>query len=85
MYTLGKANQKDKQRLLEILKMHTWNEKLIHEAIEIMKNHGAVEYAKRRAKDIVENAWKDVNKLLKTSKSKDELKAFVYFLIEREI
>jgi len=85
VYTLNKAGQNDKRRLLEILKMHTWDTKLIKEAIHIMNKYGAFEYSKKKAKEIVESAWKDVDILLKTGNAKDELKSFAYFLIERKI
>ncbi len=85
VHTLSKATEKDGKRLLEILNMHTWDSILITEAIELMKKYGAFDYAKMRAKQILEDAWKEAGALLKESQAKEELKAFAYFLIDREI
>ncbi|MFH0836733.1 MAG: polyprenyl synthetase family protein, partial [Candidatus Aenigmatarchaeota archaeon] len=85
VYTLSKANQKDRKRLLEILNMHTWDSSLIEEAVDILKKYKAFDYAKKRAKDIVESAWSNAESLLKKSTAKEELNAFAYYLIERKI
>lgn len=85
IHTLQKANEKDKKRLLEILGMHTFDQKLRDEAIDIIKKHGSVEYAKEKARNMVKEAWEGVDKLLPKSDAKEKLKAFAYYLIEREI
>ncbi|MFH0836703.1 MAG: polyprenyl synthetase family protein [Candidatus Aenigmatarchaeota archaeon] len=85
VYTLSKANESDKKRLLEILNMHTWDLSLIEEAVDILKKYKAFDYAKKRAKDIVESAWNNAQSLLKDTTAKEELKAFAYYLIERKI
>jgi len=85
IYTLQNANPKDRKRLLEILSMHTKDQKLRDEAIAIMKKYGAIEYAKERAKKLVKDAWGDIEKMLPESDAKKKLKAFAYYLIERKI
>ncbi|MBI4895817.1 MAG: polyprenyl synthetase family protein [Candidatus Aenigmarchaeota archaeon] len=85
VHTLNKADEKDRKRLLEILNMHTWNSLLINEAIELMKKYNAFDYAKTRAKQILEDSWKEAATLLKESNAKEELKAFAHFLIDRKI
>jgi geranylgeranyl pyrophosphate synthase len=85
IHTLQKANEKDRKRLLEILAMHTFEQNLRNEAIEIMKKYGAVEYSKERARNLVQNAWNDIDKILPQSDAKEKLKAFAYYLIERKI
>ncbi|MEA2089387.1 MAG: polyprenyl synthetase family protein [Thermoproteota archaeon] len=83
--TLKQANPKDKERLVEILNMHTTDQKLRDEAINLMKKYGAIEYAKRSAQALVKESWKEVDKLLSPSKAKEKLKAFSTYLVERKI
>ncbi|HKZ88205.1 MAG TPA: polyprenyl synthetase family protein [Candidatus Bathyarchaeia archaeon] len=82
---LKNANVKDKKRLTEILNMHTSDQKLRNEAIAIMQKYDAIEYTKNKAAKIVEESWKEVDKLLKTTAGKEKLKAFAEFLIKRSI
>lgn len=85
IHTLQKANEKDRKRLLEVLDMHTLDQKLRDEAIEIIKKYGSVRYSKEKARTMVKEAWDEVDKILPESKAKEKLKAFAYYLIDREI
>ena len=84
IYTLRHARPEDRQRLLEILGMHTRDPKLIAEAISIMERYGAVEYAKEVARRLVREAWAEVDAWLRPSPAKEALRALARFLIERE-
>jgi geranylgeranyl pyrophosphate synthase len=83
IYTLKKANNVDKKRLVEILNMHTSNQTLRDEAISLMQKHNAIEHVKSTAARIVEESWNEAEKLLPTPKAKEKLKAFAEFLIKR--
>ena len=83
IHTLQKANATDKKRLLEILAMHTFDQKLRNEAIAIMKKYGAFEHVKALAERMVMDSWTEVDKLLPTPLAKEKLKAFAEFLIRR--
>jgi geranylgeranyl pyrophosphate synthase len=85
IYTLKKASSKDRKRLLKILSLHTKNQRMRNEAIKIIKKYGAIEYAKKRAEELVKKAWGDIDKILPPSRAKEKLKAFTRYLIEREI
>lgn len=85
IHTLKKANDRDKKRLLEILNMHTTDQKMRNETIEIIKKYGSIEYAKEKAKAMVKEAWDGIEKILPESDAKEKLKAFAYYLIERKI
>jgi len=82
---LEKAKPTDKKRLIKILDMHTTDQKLRDEAIRIMKKYNSIDYAKQRARNIVAESWKEVDRLLSPSDAKDKLKAFADYLIERII
>lgn len=83
IYTLRNANSRDKQRLIEILNMHTQDQQLRNEAIMIMQKYNAIEHVKQTASEIIQNSWTDVEKLLPQSEAKEKLKAFAEFLIKR--
>jgi geranylgeranyl diphosphate synthase type I len=83
IHTLQKASLADKERLLEILAMHTFDQKLRNEAIAIIKKYGAFGYVKALAERMVLDSWTDVDKLLPTPQAKEKLKAFAEFLIRR--
>ncbi len=85
IHTLEKADKNDRKRLLEILKMHTKDKKIISEAIEIIKKYDSIEYAENYARNLVKSTWKDADKLMKPSKAKEKLKAFIEFALERDI
>jgi len=85
IYTLKKANQGDRERLLEILDKHTEDLSQTKEAIEILKKYQSIEYAREVAKRIIQEAWQDADKILPESKAKQKLNEFVNFLIEREV
>jgi geranylgeranyl pyrophosphate synthase len=82
---LESASPEDKQRLIDILGMHTSDQALRDEAIAIIQKYGAVEYVQRKAAEMVEESWKQVDKLLSASAGKEKLKAFAEFLIKRSI
>jgi geranylgeranyl pyrophosphate synthase len=83
IYTLKKASSKDKKRLIEILNMHTSDQVLRDEAIGLMQKNGAMEHVKQTAERMVMESWEEAEKLLPTPQSKEKLKAFAEFLIQR--
>lgn len=85
IHALKHATDSEKARLLEILNMHTGEQILIKEAIALIKKYGSVDYAKRRARELVKSAWAGVEPLLSESKAKETLRAFANYLIERDI
>ena len=85
IYTLKRASENDRKRLIEILNMHTTEQKLRDEAIAIMEKYNAIEYAKNYAKKLVNESWNDIKALLPPSSAKEKLKAFANYLIERKI
>ena len=85
IYTLKKATKNDRKRLIEILNMHTTDQKLRDEAIAIMEKYNAIEFAKNYARKLVEESWEEVEKLLPPSDAKNKLKLFAQYLIERKI
>jgi len=85
IHTLGVANPKDKERLVKILNMHTSDQTLRDEAISIMQKYDSLEYVNGFARKIVEESWTGADELLPPTGAKQKLKAFVEFLIQRNI
>ncbi len=85
IHTLKVANASDRNRLIEILNMHSSSQRFRDEAIAVMEKYGSMDYVKKCARNIVKENWKDAEKCLKNPEGKEKLKAFVEFLIERNI
>ena len=85
IHTISKANEKEKERLIEILNKHTTDEKLISEAISIIKSHESIDYAKNKAHEIAKDAWVAAETVLEDSSAKKTLESFIDFLVERKI
>lgn len=85
IHALRVASPDDRRRLIEILKMHSSDQKVRDEAISIIKKYGSIEYAKNFAKKIIEESWNNVKTLLPDSEAKEKLNTFAQFLIERNI
>lgn len=73
------------RRLKEILSMHTSDENLIREAIEIMRSNNSIEFASKKAEELMVNAWRKIDSLIPDSIAKLKLKALVDFLISRKV
>ncbi len=65
--------------------MHTKEKKLVEEAISIISETGAIEYAEEKARSIVKSSWKKLAPVLKESEAKEMLRAFADYLVERKI
>ncbi len=85
IYTMQKANEQDRKRLIEILGMHTTDRTLINEAVAILSKYGAHEYAKDIEEKLVVEAWANVDKALPESEAKRKLKMLAEYLIDRSI
>lgn len=85
IHTHKKASPQDRTRLIEILNMHTLDQSLRNEAIEIIKKSGAIEYAKEFARGMVKESWAEVDALFPASEAKEKIKAFADYLVERGI
>ena len=72
-------------RLLKILNMKTSDEKLHREAIELMREDEAIQYARNATRVVMEAAWNEVDLLIKNEDAKDDLYKLTQFLINRTI
>jgi len=85
IHSLKNSPKKKSDRLLEILNSKTSDPKIIKEAIDIMKASNSLEFSKQQAKDIVTNAWTEIEPLLPECDAKEKIKIFANYLIDRKI
>ena len=83
--TLEVASEEDKKRLVEILDSHTEKEEELQEALNIINKYDGIAYAKKRAEELVEQAWKEVDTALPQTNAKTILKMFAEYLVDRKI
>lgn len=84
LYALEKANKKDKNRLFEILSLHSEDERLKKEAIALLTKYGAIDKAREFLYTLLVKTWNDFSKILKPSAEKTLLKSYCEFLIRRK-
>eukprot|EP01017_Pseudomicrothorax_dubius_P025223 TRINITY_DN26_c0_g3_i2.p1 TRINITY_DN26_c0_g3~~TRINITY_DN26_c0_g3_i2.p1 ORF type:complete len:329 (+),score=87.31 TRINITY_DN26_c0_g3_i2:73-987(+) len=85
LHSLRNANEKDRRRLFEILRMRTEDQKFIKEAIDLMKKTNSIQYAADRARVIVEETWRDVEGVLPETEAKKHLAMMKDYLIVRKV
>jgi len=85
IHTLRNAVREDREEMLRIIGMHTRDENLKRRAIEIMKKYGSIEYARMTAARIVEESWREIEKILPPSEAKEKIKMLTEYLIQRKI
>lgn len=85
IYAAQKANQKEKRDLFSALGKKQISEKEIKKVISIMEKYNAIEKAREKAKEILEEIVIKVEKIFPKSQAKEKIKKLCKFLIEREI
>ncbi|MFA6048390.1 MAG: polyprenyl synthetase family protein [Candidatus Micrarchaeia archaeon] len=85
IHSLAHSSVPNRFRLMQILKMHTRDPQLISEAIRLLDASGSIEFARKKARLLVEGAWRDFEKKFPRSASKEKLRAFADFLVERSL
>ncbi|MBI1974140.1 polyprenyl synthetase family protein [Candidatus Micrarchaeota archaeon] len=84
IHCLKNAPQHDASRLRYILSLKTHDRELIDEAVQILQRSKSVDYAKKRAREILLQAWTVAEPHLKEGAAKEKVRAFAEFLVERE-
>ena len=72
-------------RLMEILNMKTKDEELHREAVQILRDDEAVDFAKNAAKQTMLKAWRQLDDVLPESEAREDLETLTNFLINRSI
>ncbi|MFH1785085.1 MAG: polyprenyl synthetase family protein [Candidatus Micrarchaeota archaeon] len=83
VHCLNKANGQDKSRLIEILSSHSANQNDVSEAISILKKYGSIEYARKYAQNLVDQAKKKLN-VLPDSIDKTAMINLAEYVVNRE-
>ena len=85
LHVMKEGNEEDKNRLSEILRMHTKDKVLIKEAIGIIDKYGSKEYSTKIAERMIKEAWDAVDQTLPNSAAKERMKQLVDFLVHRNV
>ncbi|MEM1937551.1 MAG: polyprenyl synthetase family protein [Candidatus Caldarchaeum sp.] len=85
VYALRHLPADKSRRLREILASHTTDKARIHEAIQLIRESGAGEYAKAASRNLVETAWTRMNNILPESEPRNMLGKLVKFLVDRTL
>lgn len=84
IHALQNLSKKESERLVEILTMHTKDQKLIKEAITLILKPNTQEYLVKIQEKLVTEAWTGIEPNLKQSDAKNKLREFAEFLIKRK-
>ena len=79
------ADDNDKKRLAQILKMHTKDMVLINEAISLFNKYKCAEFSEEISKKLAEEGWAKIEKELKESKAKTRLKQLTELIVNRKV
>jgi len=74
-----------RERLLAILRSHPSDQGTINEAIGLLAECGAVDFARRTAREIVRRAWDDAARFLPANPAGEKLREFGEFAISRSV
>eukprot|EP01117_Protostelium_nocturnum_P004615 TRINITY_DN1672_c0_g1_i1.p1 TRINITY_DN1672_c0_g1~~TRINITY_DN1672_c0_g1_i1.p1 ORF type:complete len:390 (+),score=101.89 TRINITY_DN1672_c0_g1_i1:35-1171(+) len=83
IHCFNTAEEKDRNRLKEILDMKTFDQQLIREAISILESTNSIQFAQEKAIDLIKTSWSEVDSSLPDTPAKAKLKALSSFLVER--
>lgn len=83
VYALQNSEDTARTQLIEILEMHTKDEKLLEEAVRIMECCGAIDYAKSYARNLVDEANVLLKEGIPASPARDVLESMATWFVER--
>jgi geranylgeranyl diphosphate synthase type 3/geranylgeranyl diphosphate synthase type I len=83
IHMLQHATPQDAQRLQHLLSLKTNDSALINEAIELLHRYGSFDFARRKAQELVDEAWREVEPFLHDGEAKQRLKGLANFLVAR--
>ena len=82
---MKEGSEEDRNRLADILRMHTKDKALITEAISIIDKYGSKAYSTKIAERMIKEAWDATDKILPNSAAKDRLRQLVDFMVHRTV
>lgn len=85
IHALRSAPPEDRNRLKEILSLHTSEPAVIREAIEILQRCGSPDYALEKAEEIIQEAFRRIDPHLPSGVLQSGIKQFTSSLLQREL
>jgi|GEM_PF-175761 len=85
IHALRSAGPAGRKRLREILSMHTEDEAIILEAMEILRHCGSPDYALEKAEEIIKEAFERVDPVIPSGILASGIEKFTSSLLQREL
>ena len=85
LYTLQRASDQDRRRLLEILDSGTTCEPDLTEAVQLMEKYDAFRDSSKRASDFIEQSLPGIDRLSVAPEYKTIFRAFARYIVDRWI
>jgi octaprenyl-diphosphate synthase len=83
IYALNKADNKDKQKIINIVKNHNEDPRRVQEVIDYVVMSGGIAYAEKKMNEFIQQAIQLMD-VLPESKEKNALLGLVHYTIERK-
>ena len=85
IHALDHASEADGQELLNTLRQHATDQRVIRRAVDILDSTGAIDFARGKARDLVIEAWEEIEGQLPQNPASEKLREFGEFLTTRDI
>lgn len=85
IHALQHGSPEERQRLKEILALHTEDPALIEEAVSMLRNLGSFSYAARRAREILKESYSRLAGVLPNGPGAARLLAFSDYVLRRDL
>ena len=85
IFALQELTPNKKDRLLKILSLHTKEKELLKEAVDMIKESGAVGTSLKYADNLIDSAWQEIEIHLPKNRKEalEDFKKITYFLVKR--
>ncbi|GIV34823.1 MAG: hypothetical protein KatS3mg031_2358 [Chitinophagales bacterium] len=81
---MGKLSYKERKELWDIIRSKPRNKKALSRAVQLVEDCGAIQLCMDQARDMINREWAKVDPLLRDSFSKLMLRAFSWYVLDRQ-
>ncbi len=81
---MGRLPQKERKELWDIIRSKPKNRKVLGTAVKLIEDCGAIQACQDQAREMIDKEWKRVDPLLRDSFSKLMLRAFSWYVLDRQ-
>lgn len=81
---MSRLDYKQRRELWDIIRSKTRNRKTLGRAVKLIEECGAIQACQDQARDLIDREWKRIDPLLRDSFSKLMLRAFSWYVLDRQ-